>query len=77
MSNYCLLLFIIVIFLWDLGDLWYNKEEAFFKEKTLNRLRLKDTSFIRKFIPFKVKEGMVKNRKGKGHYFHLSALFEN
>ncbi len=67
MCNYILLFSTIYTFTSNLLDLWANNFDCHFSQKTLDMLRLKDTSLIRKLIPFR--EGEVKDKKGNTYSY--------
>lgn len=48
---------LVIPFIFYFSDLLGNNFDAHFSEKTLKKLRVKDTSFLRKIIPFK--EGKI------------------
>ena len=54
-----------------LSDLWGNSFDAHFSDDTLRKMRVKDTSFLRKIIP--LEEGKIFNKKGEqcGYRYYL------
>lgn len=62
MQNFFLLFSVVICFAGNLFDLYFSNYDCHFSEKTQEKLRLKDSSFIRKTIPFK--EGDLKDKNG-------------
>lgn len=52
-------------------DMWGNNFDAHFSDKTKEKLRVKDNSFLRKVIPFKEKDYVTKNGIVYGHRYFL------
>ena len=52
-------------------DMWGNSFDAHFSDKTKEKLRVNDNSFLRKVIPFKEKDYVTKNGYVYGHRYFL------
>lgn len=69
--KYFLLFSLIIPYLFLILDMWGNSFDAHFSDKTKEKLRVKDNSFLRKVIPFKEKDYVTKNGCVYGHRYFL------
>ncbi len=69
--KYLLLFSLIIPYFFLVLDMWGNNFDAHFSDKTKEKLRVKDNSFLRKVIPFKEKDYVTKNGFVYGHRYFL------
>ena len=69
--KYFLLFSLIMPYFFLILDMWGNSFDAHFSDKTKEKLRVKDNSFLRKVIPFKEKDYVTKNGYVYGHRYFL------
>ena len=69
--KYFLLFSLIMPYFFLIFDMWLNSFDAHFSDKTKEKLRVNDNSFLRKVIPFKEKDYVTKNGYVYGHRYFL------